>query len=136
MLKTRITTAEQNNEMWSSDDKDYTYESQNAQTRDDENGSVDLEQDEGKDFRFISSRSKAGIYEVDFTKPYKPIFLVFCDLVTFVGFLIFAILRRYFVITSHRNDIKSFWDVIPEKFIIYMLAIMLRFYFSIAVLKF
>jgi hypothetical protein len=99
MLKTRITTAEQNNEMWSSDDKDYTNETKLKKNssflaQDDENASFeyDDQEEDGTAFRYITSRSKSGIYEVDFTKPYKPIFLVFCDLVGFVGFLIFAIL--------------------------------------------
>lgn len=43
MLKTRITTAEQNNEMWSSDDKDYTYETENSKVQDDEDASFDLD---------------------------------------------------------------------------------------------
>ena len=90
MLKTRITTAEQNNEMWSSDDKDYTYETENnSKVQDDEDASFDLDQQEdGSTLRQITSRAKSGIYEVDFKKPYKPIFIVFCDLVCFVAFLI------------------------------------------------
>ena len=52
MLKTRITTAEQNNEMWSSDDKDYTYMSKNQSSE---------KQDDEAIFNSISEIHESGL---------------------------------------------------------------------------
>lgn len=136
MLKTRITTAEQNDAMWSSDDFDYSKDNKEskAEVQNGINDSFDLE-DQKDQIRDITNKSKAGVYEVDFSKPYKPVFLVFCDLVCLVLVLMLSILNRYMIVSSHSKD-ATFFDVLPEKMIIFLLAFTLKFYFSIVVLKF
>ena len=84
MIKSKIQTETENNEMWSS-----AYEED-----DNENDSEKNEDDKkSKRIHILNLEEAGGPYEVSLKKMYKPVFILFCDLLFAITFFSWTLIQ-------------------------------------------
>lgn len=75
-----------------------------------------------------------GPFFVDLSKPYKPVFIIFLDLMIAISFLSISFLYYFTYWAKQEDELTSFWDMMPRRISFYNLILFSKFVVDLAYL--